>query len=281
MAIQEILRLEGGNIPNNQDSFVNDVGGGGGGGNYTPPTNPIPENQSLFVNLAISSTPKDAMIVIDGNETNQLAPSTITFAEKELLTPKTISVKKSGNQSGDVYKVYTVYKEIRKSIEEPVPFDDSINEYTYRRDPENPGAVIREKVERPKVYTNVTYFPFYELIVEKLVDGQYIQQTKLESKYGDKQATLNTSLTFDIKSTPVYTEPIPTAKGKITINGDVYQNDLIEYRTTDGRVGLVTRGTIELDFSPNSSGGNNIQFISKGLNYKHIQLLIRLIKMVM
>ena len=269
MAIQEILRLEGGNNPNNQDSIVNVIdvgGGGGGGGNYTPPTNPVPENQSLFVNIAISSTPSDAMIVVDGNETNRLSPTTLTYTEKELLTAKTISVKKSGTESGDVYKVFTVYKEIRKSIEEPVGFDDDIREFNYRQDPENPGAVIRERVERPKVYTNVTYFPFYELIVEKLVDGQYIQQTKLESRYGDKQATLNTSLTFDIKSTPVYTEPIPTAKGKITINGDVYQNDLIEYRTTDGKVGLVTRGTTELDFSPNKDGANNVQFLSKGLN---------------
>jgi len=240
-------------------------GGGGGGTTYVPPTNPIPENQSLFVNVAISSTPKDAMIVVDGNETNQLAPSTITFTEKELLTAKTISVKKSGNQSGDVYKIYTIYKEKRKDIEEPVPFDDRVD-YTYRQDPNNPGAVIRERVERPKVYTNVVYFPYYELIVEKLIDGQYVQQNKLESKFGDKQATLNTNLTFDIKSTPVYTEPIPTAKGKITINGDVYRNDLIEYRTTDGRVGLVTSGTTELDFSPNSNGANNVQFISKGLD---------------
>lgn len=272
MAIEEINRIDGGPGLNNQDAaFVNDTGGGGGGGGYvppvTPPTNPIYETQSLFVNISVSSSPTDSMIVVDGNELNQLAPSTLRYTEKELLTPKTISVKKSGVQSGDVYRVYTVFKELRKDIEEPVGFEDADRvDYTYRQDPNNPGAVIRERVERPKVYTNVTYFPFYELIIEKLINGQYVEQNKLKSKVGDREGTLNTNLTFDLKIEPVYVEPIPSAKGKITINGDVYQNDLIEYRTTDGRVGLVTRGTTELDFSPNTSGGNNIKFLSKGLD---------------
>jgi len=225
MAIERINRIDGEPGFNNQDAaFVNDTGGGGGGGgNYVPPitqpTNPIYENQSLFVNIAVSSNPSDGMIVVDGNELNKLAPSTITYTEKELLTPKTISLKKSGVQSGDVYRVYTLFKEMRKDIEEPVPFDDDIREFTYRQDPNNPGAVIRERVERPKVYTNVTYFPYYELIVEKLIDGQYIEQTKLQSKFGNRQATLNTSLTFDVNIAPTYTEPIPQAKDKITING--------------------------------------------------------------
>jgi hypothetical protein len=277
MAIEQINREDGTRNINNQDASIpsESRGGGSGGGGAQPappvvpikqPTNPIYENQSLFVNIAIASTPNDSTIVVDGNEINRLAPSTITYSEKELLTPKVISVKKSGVQSGDVYRVYTVYKELRKDVEETIGFDDDIREFNYRQDPERPGAVIRERVERPKVYTNVTYFPYYELIVEKLINNQYVEQSKIESKSGGRQATLNTSLTFDIKSEPTYTEPIPTAKGKITINGDVYQNDLIEYRTTDGNVGLVTNGTTELDFSPNSSGGNNIRFISKGLN---------------
>jgi hypothetical protein len=275
MAIEQQRREDGNLNASNQDaSFVNDFGGGGGGGGATPPpvvpvkqpTNPIYNKQSLFVNIAIASTPNDGMIVVDGNELNQLAPSTIRYTEKELLTPKIISVKKSGVQSGDVYRVYTIFKEIRKDVEEPFGFDDDIREFNYRQDPERPGAIIRERVDKPKVYTNVTYFPYYELIVEKLIDGQYIEQSKIESSFGETEATLNTSLTFDIKSVPTYTEPIPTAKGKITINGDVYQNDLIEYRTTDGRVGLVTSGTTELDFSPGSAGANNIRFISKGLN---------------
>jgi len=257
--------------PGGIDNAILATSGGGGGGTYVPPTTTLnaPQNvyetQNLFVNIAISSTPNDSMIVVDGNETNQLAPSTIRFTEKELLSPKTISVKKSGQQSTDIYKVYTIQKESRKDTEVIIPPADRID-YTYRQDPNNPGAIIREQVDPPKVYTNVTYFPYFELIVEKLIDGNYIQQNKLESTIGDRQATLNLNLSFNVTTAAVYTEPIPTAKGKITINGDVYQNDLIEYRTTDGKVGLVTRGTTELDFSPNSNGANNVQFTSKGLD---------------
>ena len=253
---------------------LNAVGGGGGTtstvsqAGFPAPVavrEPLYETQNLFINVAVSSNPNDSMIVVDGVETNKLAPSTITFTEKELLTPKTIAVKKSGFASNDVYRIYTLQKEIRKDVQDPVPADDRID-YEYIADPQNPGSIIRKQVPKPTVYTTVTYFPYYELIVEKLVDNNYIQQNKLESNYTERQSTLNTNITFDLQTNSVYVEPVPTAKGKITINGDVYQNDLIEYRTTDGQIGLVTRGTTELNFSPNSNGANNVRFISKGLN---------------
>jgi hypothetical protein len=260
---------------NNQEVLM--VTGTGGGGNGTQTTiaevgsvtyavrEPIYNTQNLFINISITSNPGDGMIVVDGVETNKLTTSTLTFTEKELLTPKTFGVKKSGYGSTDIYKVYTIQKEIRKDIQEAVPADDKV-EYEYITDPANPGAVIRKQITRPKIYTNVTYFPYFELIVEKYIDGQYIQQNKLESNYTESQSTLNTNLEFKLQANVIHVDPIPTAKGKITINGDVYQNDLIEYRTTDGKVGLVTSGTTELDFSPNSNGGNNIRFTSKGLD---------------
>ncbi len=259
------------------NAILTAVGGSGGGTAVTTTTiaevgpttyvtrEPVYETQNLFVNIGISSNPSDGMIVVDGVETNKLSSSTLTFSEKELLTPKTIGVKKSGYGSSDVYKVYTIQKEIRKDVEDPIVFDDRID-YEYINDPDRPGSIIRKEVKRPKVYTSVTYFPYFELIVEKLIDGRYVQQNILTSNYNERQSTLNTNLTFDLQTNAVYVEPISVAKGKITINGDVYQNDLVEYRTTDGRVGLVTRGTTELDFSPNSNGANNIQFTSKGLD---------------
>jgi len=247
--------------------------GGSGGGNLAPQVGPVTyavreplyETQNLFINIAVSSNPNDGMIFVDGVESGKLAPSTITFTEKELLTPKTIGVKKSGFASNDVYKIYTIQKEIRKDVQDPVPMDDRVD-YEYIADPQNPGSIIRKQVPKPTIYTSVTYFPYYELIVEKLIDGNYIQQNKLESNYTERQSTLNTNIAFNLQANSVPVDPIPTAKGKITINGDVYQNDLIEYRTTDGKYGLVTGGTTELDFSPNSNGANNVTFTSKGIN---------------
>ena len=150
----EMNKLEGGNTPNNQDAaFVNDFvndnggggfgggGGGGGGGNPTPPrfgcTDPrasnydssaeyndgsctyAPKNvyntQNLALEIGIQSNPQDGIVLVDGVIQNtKTTPTQLSFSQKELLTPKQITLQKAGLESSDVYRVYTLQKENKK-----------------------------------------------------------------------------------------------------------------------------------------------------------------------
>ena len=264
---------------------------GGGGGNPTPPkfgcTDPRASNydstatyndgsctyaptdvyntQNLEIQIGIQSNPQDGIVLVDGVIQNvKSTPTELRFSEKELLTPKQITLQKSGLESSDVYKVYTLKKENRKEILAEVPFDDVVA-YEFEQDPQNPNSVIQKKVERPKVYERVVYFTYYQLIVEKLIDGNFIQQNILE-KNTETDAVLSTTLKFALETTAVPIDPLPKAFARIQINGDVYQNDLISYRISNGVTGNVTSGRTEFDFSPNLDSAYCIDFISNGLS---------------
>ena len=266
----------------------NPTGGGGGGGSYTfgctdprasnynpaatyndgsctyAPTN-VYNTQNLVIEIGIQSNPQDGIVLVDGVIQNvKSTPTELRFNQKELLTPKQITLQKSGLESSDVYKVYTLKKENRKEIPVEIPFDDVVG-YTFEQDPQNPNSVIRKKQERPKVYESLVYFTYYQLIVEKLVDGNFIQQNVLEAST-ETDAVLTTSLKFDLKTTAVPIDPLPVSTARIQINGDVYQNDLISYRASNGVTGNVTSGRNEFDFTSDSNGGNYIQFTSNGLS---------------
>ena len=264
--------------------------GGGGGGNPTSPkfgcTDPRASNydasatnndgsclyapsnvyntQNLVIEIGIQSNPQDGIVLVDDVIQNiKTTPTELRFNQKELLTPKKITLQKGGLESSDVYKVYTLQKENKKQNLVEVPFNDVV-EYEFEQDPSNPNSVIRKRVERPKVYENVVYFTYYQLIIEKLIEGNFIQQNILEAST-ETDAVLSTTLKFNLKRTAVPIDPLPEAVARIQINGDVYQNDLISYRATNGVIGNVTAGRTEFDFSP-SSGGYCIDFISNGLS---------------
>lgn len=226
--------------------------------------------QNLTVQIGIDSNPKDGSVYVDNiAQSVKATPSQLTFSQKELLTPKVITVKNASYTSNDVYKVYTIQKEIRKDEVVKIPFDDTI-QYTYRQDPENPLAIIREQVPTPVITTNVLHFPYYELIVEKLVDGSYVQQQILETDYTEKNVTLNTNLTFNLaqQATPTPEKLIPYAA--VTVNADVYQNGLITYKTSDGKTATITSG--QNTFNIVASGDSNyVQFTANGLSTnKHL-----------
>ena len=266
-------------------------GGGGGGGNPISPsfgcTDPRASNydssatyndgsctyaptnvyntQNLVVEIGIQSNPQDGIVLVDGVIQNvKSTPTKLQFSQKELLTPKQITLQKSGLESADIYRVYTLKKENRKEILTEVPFDDLI-EYTFEQDPLFPNSVIRKKAERPKVFESVSYFTYYQLIIEKLIDGNFIQQNILESST-ETDAVLSTTLKFALETTAVPIDPLPPASARIQINGDVYQNDLVSYRASNGVTGNVTSGRNEFDFISDSNGGNYVQFTSNGLS---------------
>ena len=89
----------------------------GGGGNPTSPNAPtdVYNTQNLEIQIGIQSNPQDGIVLVDGVIQNvKSTPTELRFNQKELLTPKQITLQKSGVESSDVYKVYTLKKENRK-----------------------------------------------------------------------------------------------------------------------------------------------------------------------
>jgi hypothetical protein len=71
-------------------------GGSGGSSNTTIPT---PRNLSF----RITSDPKGASILVDGNNTGFVTPYILTYSDTELLTAKRVSVVNGTNNSVETY----------------------------------------------------------------------------------------------------------------------------------------------------------------------------------
>ena len=77
-------------------------GGSGGGSNTGGSSNtsvPTPRNLSF----RITSDPKGAAILVDGNNTGFITPHVLTYTDSELLTPKRVSVVNGTNNSVETY----------------------------------------------------------------------------------------------------------------------------------------------------------------------------------
>lgn len=269
-----------------------DLGGGGGGGvvnapifgctdpnatNYNPnatyndgsclyaPIESYISRPEVSVNVLIQSSPQNGSVVVDGVlQPTKNTPTGLSFSGVELLTPKIVTLEKSGAISGDAYKIYTIQKERQIFEEIQLPFDETLN-YRFVEDPTGVNGVIRLPIETPRIKQNVSYIPYFELIVEKLVDGNYIQQSTLEVTNTLDNQTIDISLNFDLAEAVIIQPIIPNSLN-IKINGDVYEDGLITYRTSGGITGNVTNGLNEFTYTPDTNGSNYIEFIPNGLS---------------
>jgi hypothetical protein len=97
---------------------------------YEVSTGPVKE-KTLSLNLIPNL--KQSKIVIDGKETNELAPKILVFTATELLSPKTITVSNSNKKAKEEYVIYAIKNSIRKEIKPIVdilPDVDTILENT-------------------------------------------------------------------------------------------------------------------------------------------------------
>ena len=97
---------------------------------YDISTEPV---KGKTLSLSINPNLKQSKIVIDGKETNELAPKTLVFTATELLTPKTITVSNSNKKAKEEYVVYAIKNSIRKEIKpliDILPDEETIFENT-------------------------------------------------------------------------------------------------------------------------------------------------------
>lgn len=84
--------------------------------------------------MSINPNLKQSKIVIDGKETNELAPKTLVFTATELLTPKTITVSNSNKKKQRKSMLFIAIKNsIRKEIKpliDILPDEETIFENT-------------------------------------------------------------------------------------------------------------------------------------------------------
>jgi hypothetical protein len=283
-------------LANNNDDMTKSIeidfgGGGGGGGVVNAPifgcTDPNATNYNsaatyndgsclyapvesyisrpeVSVNILIKSNPQNGSVVVDGVlQPTKNTPTGLSFSGAALLTPKIVTLEKSGATSNDAYKIYTIQKEKQIFEEIQLPFDETLN-YRFFEDPTGVNGVIRLPIETPRIKQNVSYIPYFELIVEKLVDGIYIQQSTLEVTNTLDNQTIDISLNFDLAEA-VIIQPIIPISLNIKINGDVYEDGLITYRTSGGITGNVTNGLNEFTYIPDTNSSNYIEFIPNGL----------------
>lgn len=87
-------------------------------------------SQNLFntydndITVTIQSVPTGGDIIVNGESTKLTTNNILKFRGKELLTPKIFELEKGGRKSKDIYKVYTVKRQILQPIKPVDGYND-------------------------------------------------------------------------------------------------------------------------------------------------------------
>lgn len=219
-----------GNDPNPNIGDISEETGGGSP-SQPPSVPPVPPNKLFYdtngdVIISFDSNIKDANILENGVDTGVDTSDDIVYTLKELLTPRTFSVEKVNTNSKDVYRVTSTKKEftkeeIRQQIRESVRV-------------EGDGIEDRQIVD-------TFFYTYYDVIVEKLIDGRFQQIEYIEGRSGDE--VINQVVEIDLGFT-LETQPIITTSttATIKIDADVIEDGLIEYELGNGDKGTIFNG---------------------------------------
>ena len=190
------------------------------------------------IQIAIKSVPKDCKIFVDGIDIGKITPNTLTYTQKQLLTPKVFKLQLAGYTSETQYRV--------KVINANFIFWKGIN---YR--------IILEKLVDG----------VWQIQPRILSDG-------IDIKYVELDFDMKLDIIPDVDVNPQPTDPIAElAKHKVQIIGDVSSNDIIKYITSQGKEGFVQDGDLtEFTILSNSDDTETpwIEFQRVGINnYTH------------
>ena len=154
---------------------------------YLPPTDNI-------VVVSVNSTPKGTTIQIDGIDTNKITPSQLRYTDKELLTPRVITVIRPGHITLTKYRIST------KSV-----FTDL---KTTTKVVDNPSVEVTTLESKPSVISEKTKAP---IISEKTLEGEPI--TTPITRTSTTKSSGTTSILAALKETVRQTTSTDTTFG--------------------------------------------------------------------
>jgi len=264
---------------------------------YNPPSLPVVLDYDAPVRINVlleNISAGTATVVVDGVEVSN-TPHILDFTEKSLLSPRIISVKKAGYSSMEEYRVKTVYKSIKKeikplvSLSDRIPTSDTSNQNILIDSKLPPGVrsdfsqigtmgipgrndiqlnnngylgytspVSSPSTQQTSLVVGFTTFNYYELQIEKKIDGVFVAQPPLNSTpitdISIRSRLIAFNLSFNltplnssggsvggtddsIKTTEVGTSN--TSIYKIRIIGEVPSDNSVGWRTNYGQTGFV------------------------------------------
>ena len=316
-------------------------------------------NYNAPVRVTVTSNNGAATVFVNGESTSLSTTHVLEFTEKELLTPKLITVKKSGYTSKDEYKISAYKKSYEVPVKKlpiisvsdrPIPtpprpfigagipeFNDDLGNKQFfggtgfgefNTDVFRGGAfegninpirtsgglgrgfnnlnvrfdeITPQRVSRDLNPTRLTVAPltkivnnYYEILVEKKVNGRWVQQNILKPGeitnslfLKNRVVTINTP--FSLKQDSIIKDDEDdvvidngggdvqnerrTTKYSVRIIADVPNDETIQYRTNYGQLGYVLDEDDYVEFTFTQTEGQDspfIEFFGQGISeYTH------------
>ena len=270
---------------------------------------PIYNDFNAQVRINITANQRGA-IYVDGKDISKSTSTTLSFTEKELLTPKVFTVKRSNYTSIDEFRVRSVKRTFKQTIKPLFEFEDDLvpndefpdegfsvgpgrefndldRDRNFGRQTSRPTQpeFIRRRTRRVKRAAQSISTSYYDTIVEKKVNGNYVQQNV--QKPGDltnvsflKSRLVNLSLNFNLNAIKIdddKEEEIEVTKGDtkyvVYMQGDLPNSETLQYRTNYGQIAFLRDDDEPTSIAIEQSEGQTqpyIEFIGQGISdYTH------------
>ena len=248
------------------------------------------------IRVSVTSNNGTAAVFVNDVDIKRTTTHVLEFTEKELLTPKIISVKKSGFISKDEYKISSFKKTYETNVKRlPIISLSDRQQPLVSGDLKIAGSV--ESIVGPTTLLGKTITNYFEIVVEKKIDGKWVQQNV--QKPGDltnvtflKNRIVSINAPFDLKQENVVVDvsdvvtntggrpiivPTPNTeksnKYQVRIIADVPNDETIQYRTNYGNIGYVLNQDDIVIFDIEQFEGQTapyIEFFAQGISeYTH------------
>jgi hypothetical protein len=212
----------------------------------------------------------------------------ISLTAKECIKPVVITVKQGKNISDDSYRISSKLSSIVKEIKPLVPEDIQLDYIPVTQDyikfdqikPQfnnnlgfNTGEELQLRSDDlflgftkpfikpqpkpiPRFSFGTTTFSFYEFLVEKRIDGTWVEQpsTKPIQNLVVSQKVFSTNLDFQFRNVVILPDPTPI---DIELESEIASDGLVSFRTSWGTEGLLEEDDLIKLRQPGVSGVEN------------------------
>jgi len=227
------------------------------------------------VSLTFTSNQSNTDVKIDGSSVGT-APTSILYTDKELLTPKIITASKSGYNSNEQYKVYTVKRTFKQRANRV--FDSNGNRISLSDRPQPTDLINFNKTTPPEQLafannlTSVLVYTYYELFVTRIQGLSEIPVAVpniTDAASYDFKEKRNVAAPISFTLSQVVTDPPPKQPldYKVRIISDLpFDNSIIFTNPQGTGGGLKVGSPFELNFKTFNPDEAYLDFKANGLS---------------